>query len=189
MFYLSTAPPEPAVKNRNMVISLGKEERINCSVAASPKPDFKWLLDSSPLPESSWTSSYDDIMGISTLAFEFEKNHLNSNCEISLACVATNSYGTSEHHFTLVPAAELVCSSDENKATKTASPTPSPHPPVVTNDPQLDRSKGSDSSDGEMSDTTFKIIIGSITVAATVIVIGIVILLVYFMKHFCRGKK
>ena len=185
MFYLSTAPPEPAVKNRNVVISLGKEQRINCSVAASPKPDFKWFLNSSPLPESSWTSSYDDVMGISTLVFKFEKNHLNSNCEISVACVATNSYGTSEHHFTLVPAAKLVCS----KATKTISPTPNSNPPVVSNDPQLDRSKGSDSSDGKMSDTTFKIIIGSITVAATVIVIGIVILLVYFMKHFCRGKK
>ena len=184
MFYLSTAPPEPAVKNRNVVISLGKEQRINCSVAASPQPDFKWLLNSSHLPESSWTSSYDDVMGISTLTFEFEENHLNSNCEISVACVATNSYGTSEHHFTLAPADELVCSS-----TKTASSTPSSNPPVITNDPQLDRSKGSDSSDGKMSDTTFKIIIGSITVAATVIVIGIVILLVYFMKHFCRGKK
>ena len=186
VFYLSTVPPEPPVKNRNMMIQLQKELKINCSVRALPRPDFKWFLGSTLLPESTWTTIYNDVMGISTLTFEFEKEDVDTECKIQLACIASNTYGTSEQHFTLTTNENIDCSA--KKAGRTISSTPNPSPNTLVTDSELAGIQDSNSG-GDMSDKTFKIIIGSFTVAATVIVIGVVILVVYFLKHFCLRKK
>ncbi|CAI8027625.1 Neural cell adhesion molecule 1 [Geodia barretti] len=183
--------PEPAVENLNiiMMIELEKQMKINCSVTALPEPDFKWLVGSTPLPASTWTSIYGDVMGISTLVFEFEKEHMDADCKIRLTCMASNAYGKSEQHYTLTPTGNIDCS--EN-ARRTTSSTPNPSPNILTNDQESpagieDSNSGLD--DGEINDTTFKIIVASFTVAATVIVMGVVILMVYFLRHFCSRKK
>ena len=191
VFYLSTVAPEPAVENQNiiMMIELEKQMKINCSVTALPEPDFKWLVGSTPLPASTWTSIYGDVMGISTLVFEFEKEHMDADCKIRLTCIASNAYGKSEQYYTLTPTGNIDCS--EN-ARRTTSSTPNPSPNILTNDQESpagieDSNSGLD--DGEINDTTFKIIVASFTVAATVIVMGVVILMVYFLRHFCSRKK
>ena len=183
VFYLSAVPPEPAVKYRNMTIELGKEMRINCSVTALPRPLFRWLLGTVPLPASSWDSAYD---GISTLVYAFGQQEIDSNCKIRVVCVATNSYGQSKQHFILTPSSKRDCPQNQP-----VTPTFDSTPLITLSDDQGQvGSEGvEEGDDGKMSGTTFKIIIGSFTVAATVVVIGVIVLLVYFIRHFCSKKK
>ena len=184
VFYLCAVAPEPAVKYRNVTMELGKELSLECSVSSLPEPQFQWFVDTTPLPRSSWTSIYDDIMGNSTLVYTFGGEELDEDCKVDVVCVATNSYGRSEHHFLLTPS-----NLDDCRRTGATPTSSSPDITVANDQGRLGEGLARGNSEDEMGGTTFKVIIGSFTVAATVIVIGVVILLVYFLKHFCAKKK
>ena len=97
-------PPVPTLKYYNHTIELNQPVILNCSVSAVPLPEFQWILADTeePLPESSWNfTTYVDKTTTSTLNYTFEMSDLNEYCRVHVMCIATNHYGSSEHHFTL----------------------------------------------------------------------------------------
>ena len=175
------------MKYRNMTIALGETARISCNVTSRPKANFQWLLGKTPLPIANWTANFDDVTGTSTLAYKFKESDLDDDCKMRVVCVATNSYGRSEHHFLLTPSSSDVCSRIL-AATATSSST-SPVITIATDQGLAVNGVAADNSSDEMGGTTFTIIIALFTVAATVIVVGVFILLCYFLRHFCTKKR
>ena len=98
--FITVAPPEPNIKYYDSIVQLNQPVILNCSVSAVPHPEFQWILEDSGdhLPDSSWNSTYVDKRTTSTLNYTFGTAHW---CRIQVLCIATNSYGRSEHHFTL----------------------------------------------------------------------------------------
>ena len=203
VFYLCTVPPQPPLKYRNLTITLDNPVEINCSVTALPQPDFQWFYDSTnkPLPPSSWSSFYDDVMGISTLVHIFTREDLKNERTIIVLCVATNSYGRSEQYFNLFLEESVespiilatteqdfnLTGSDESTSTGTLATTTSPStstPAIIANEQEQD---DGGAKDGEKEDT-YGIIIG-VAIASTVIVLGVFILLVFLLRHFYTCKK
>lgn len=187
MFYLYVVPPQPPLKYRNLTILLDSPVEINCSVTALPKPDFQWFNDSTsrkPLPQTSWSSNYDDVMGISTLVHTFSRGDLNDDCAILVVCVATNSYGQSEQHFNLTLEDSDKCPSIP--ATTAIAPST---PAIITVNEQGQGDNGGDSppKDGEM-DEMQGIIIG-VAIASAVIVLGVLGILVLLLRNVYTCKK
>jgi hypothetical protein len=179
--------PQPALKNQNLTITLNQPTTLNCTINAIPKPNFRWEHDTTTreqFPESSWVSTYDNVMGTSTLTHVFEAAQLNKDCTIRVVCIADNDYGQSEHHFVLLPDDANSCLRDS----VTTEPT-TPKPPIIqTHEPNIEGIEGV-TANNEKSDTTKWIIIGVIAVAATCIVVGVFVLLLYFIKHFRNKRK
>ena len=121
-------------------------------------------------------------MAISTLTHTFETANLDKDCTIPVVCIATNSYGRSEHHFILSPDSTDSCPPDA------AMDTPTSAPPVIgVNRPEVEGVEGVDES--EKKSNTFWIIIGAIAVTTTCIVAGVCVLLLFFVKHFRSKRK
>ena len=162
---------------------------INCSVSAQPHPDFQWMWGNTKesLPQSSWFSTYnDDLTGTSTLIHTFEKDNLDKDCSVLVVCLATNAYGTSEQHFNLALDDLNDCPSPPESLTSPSTPSP-PHTVAGVNEQRQEGSGDTYVSDEKSN--TFMIVVGVFSVAVACIVLGVLALLVYFLKHFCSRKK
>jgi hypothetical protein len=116
------------------------------------------------------------------VSYSFEKEVLNDDCTTLVVCVANNSFGESKQHFNLTP-------SNSDDCPSSLATSPSSRPITVTVD-QISKGSGDPPvKDSKAEDTTFKIIIGAFAVAVTAIVVGVLILLIYFVKHFSHRKK
>ena len=174
------------MKYRNLTIALDKPTDINCSVTAYPQPNFRWSHGSGrePFPDYSWTSTYDGEMSISNFRHIFIADDLGRDCAVLVVCVAENGYGTSKQHFKLSPSDTDNCPHDMAIATDPSDPSP---PIIATNDQVQE---GSEDTNGGKMDDSLGIIVG-VSITSTLIVVGVLVLLMYFLKHFgiCSRTK
>ena len=125
---------------------------------------------------------------MSTLMYAFEMTDLNEDCSLVVMCIATNEYGRSEQYFT-IHLNNSVMESCHSKYTTTAH-TPISHPTaVVVGDADLNPQGQESSSGSDGGGSTFVIWVSVFTVAMMCIVIGVTILLVYFLKHFNSKRR
>ena len=182
VLFIHTAPPQPAQKFQNVTITLNQPAMIDCVVSALPRPDFQWVYDPTqqPLPQSSWASTYDDVMGISTLTHVFEAVDLGEDCTVSVVCIATNPSGRSEHHFTLSPDHPESCPGRDPHHPEVAVP-----PPIVSVS-QEEQAQGREDVDSNEKKSSYWIIVSVIAVAVICILAGVFVLVLCFIKHFCQ---
>ena len=167
--FIIVAPPEPTLKYYNHTIQLNQPVILNYSVSAVPHPEFQWILvtTNESLPDLSWNSMYTYKTTTSTLNYTFGTADLNENCTICVVCIARNSYGRSEHRFTL-----SLNSSEDDCSLPTYSSTPDTHVQVLSN---------------SGSDTHVQIIIGS-TVGVSIVLLLVALLIVVSAVMICKRR-
>ena len=125
---------------------------------------------------------------MSTLMYAFEMTDLNEDCSLVVVCIAINEYGRSEQYFTIYLNNSVMESCHSKYST--AVHTPISHPTaVVVGDADLNPQGQESSSGSDGGGSTFVIWVSVFTVAMTCIVIGVTILLVYFLRHFNSKRR
>ena len=82
------------------MFAIGEKVVIRSEVRAFPEPIFHWVINGKrPIPNTFWTTAYEQENAASTLNYNVSLSDVTSNCTVFVLCQAKNSYGTSEHNF------------------------------------------------------------------------------------------
>ena len=177
--------PQPKVARHNLSITLDEPSNLTCSVDALPLPSFSWALFrdgyDQPLSDESWSVVQRNGSASSVLTRSFEMSDFAEDCTLVLVCNAENDYGSSRQYFIL----------SLNECAPVVFPPPSPPPTLSASNQdsagsiEEDESRQGEEGGGSMF-TTLVAVFGA---GMLVIVVGVSLVLAYFIKHFYNKHR